>query len=167
MDTIDAILKAASARADEAEVFLSTGESIGAELSRDRVRIGQAGHATGLGIRVFTNGRVGASSTNDPARWEACLDAALAAMRLADPQPWDGLPAPADLPDIPLAVDPSLTLEPATVAGLLTSMRAGAASHPEAVVTAGFFVYGVVEVAEPAQEEALNRADAQYPEVTE
>lgn len=137
MDTIDAILKAASTRVDEAEVFLSTGESISAELSRDQVRVGQAGYSTGLGIRVFANGRVGASSTNDPLRWEACLDAALAAMRLSDPQPWDGLPAPVTLPDTPLAVDPSLTLEPARVAGLLTSMQAGAGSHPEAVVTAG------------------------------
>lgn len=137
MDTIEAILKAASARSDEAEVFLSTGESIGAELSRDRVRIGQAGYATGLGIRVFANGRVGASSTNDLSRWEACLDAALAAMRLSDPQPWQGLPAPATLPGTPLAFDPSLSLEPGTVADLLASMQSGAASHPEAVVTAG------------------------------
>ncbi|KQT61242.1 MULTISPECIES: 3-oxoacid CoA-transferase subunit A [unclassified Aureimonas] len=35
---------------------------------------------------------------------------------------------------------------------------------PEAVVTPGIFVQGLVEVAEPAQEEVLNRADAVYPE---
>ncbi len=137
MDEIDAILRAASGRAEEAEVFFSTSESIGAELSRDRVRVGQAGHAMGLGIRVFAQGRVGASSTNDPGRWEACLDAALAAMRLADPQPWEGLPMPVALPGTPLALDPSLSPAPATVAGLLASMQEGAASHPEAVVTAG------------------------------
>ncbi len=34
---------------------------------------------------------------------------------------------------------------------------------PEAVVTPGIFVQGVVEVADPAQEEALNRAGAAYP----
>ena len=137
MDTIDAILKAASSRAAEAEVYLSTGESVGAELSRDRVRIGQAGHSTGLGIRVFDDGRVGASSTNDPSRWEACLEAALAAMRLADPQPWEGLPAPVALPTDPLAFDAGVTLAPGTVAALLESMQAGAATHPEAAVTAG------------------------------
>jgi len=34
---------------------------------------------------------------------------------------------------------------------------------PEQVVTPGIFVNTVVEVAEPAQEEALNRAEAVYP----
>ena len=38
---------------------------------------------------------------------------------------------------------------------------------PEQVITPGIFVQGIVEVPSPAQEEALNRADAQYPEVTE
>lgn len=37
---------------------------------------------------------------------------------------------------------------------------------PEAVVTPGIFVQGVVEVPHPAQEEDLNRAKAVYPEVT-
>jgi 3-oxoadipate CoA-transferase, alpha subunit len=36
---------------------------------------------------------------------------------------------------------------------------------PEAVITPGIFVQGVVEVANPAQEEDLNRAGAVYPEV--
>ncbi len=36
---------------------------------------------------------------------------------------------------------------------------------PEQVVTPGIFVSGIVEVASPAQEEALNRANAIYPEV--
>ena len=35
---------------------------------------------------------------------------------------------------------------------------------PEAVVTPGIFVQGIVEVANPAQEETLNRAGARYPE---
>ncbi|WP_431298655.1 3-oxoacid CoA-transferase subunit A [Tabrizicola sp. BL-A-41-H6] len=35
---------------------------------------------------------------------------------------------------------------------------------PEAVVTPGIFVQGLVEVANPAQEEDLNRANARYPE---
>ena len=37
---------------------------------------------------------------------------------------------------------------------------------PEAVVTPGIFVDAIVEVANPAQEEDLNRANAYYPEVT-
>ncbi|MCB1397961.1 MAG: 3-oxoacid CoA-transferase subunit A [Rhodobacter sp.] len=38
------------------------------------------------------------------------------------------------------------------------------AIDPEAVVTPGIFVQGVVEVANPVQEEDLNRANARYPE---
>jgi 3-oxoadipate CoA-transferase alpha subunit len=38
---------------------------------------------------------------------------------------------------------------------------------PEAVITPGIFVQGVVEVPDPAQEETLNRARARYPEAAE
>jgi 3-oxoadipate CoA-transferase, alpha subunit len=38
---------------------------------------------------------------------------------------------------------------------------------PEVVITPGIFVRGLVEVPNPAQEEALNRANARYPEVAE
>lgn len=41
------------------------------------------------------------------------------------------------------------------------------AIDPEAVVTPGIFVQGLVEVANPAQEEVLNRANARYPEVAQ
>lgn len=37
--------------------------------------------------------------------------------------------------------------------------------EPESVITPGIFVDALVEVADPAQEEALNRANASYPEV--
>jgi 3-oxoadipate CoA-transferase alpha subunit len=37
---------------------------------------------------------------------------------------------------------------------------------PEEVITPGIFVQGIVEVPAPAQEEALNRANAHYPEVS-
>ena len=38
---------------------------------------------------------------------------------------------------------------------------------PEAVITPGIFVQGVVQIANPAQEETLNRAGAYYPEVAQ
>lgn len=38
---------------------------------------------------------------------------------------------------------------------------------PETVITPGIFVQGLVEVANPAQEETLNRANARYPQVAE
>nr|WP_010394599.1 3-oxoacid CoA-transferase subunit A [Paracoccus sp. TRP] len=47
----------------------------------------------------------------------------------------------------------------------VTQVVAPGGIDPEHVVTPGIFVDGVVEVANPAQEEALNRANAVYPEV--
>lgn len=52
-----------------------------------------------------------------------------------------------------------------TVAQVSHAVEAGGID-PEAVVTPGIFVDAIVEVANPAQEEALNRADDHYPEVT-
>ncbi|PZO63032.1 MAG: 3-oxoadipate CoA-transferase [Paracoccus denitrificans] len=52
-----------------------------------------------------------------------------------------------------------------TVAQVSHAVEAGGID-PEVVVTPGIFVDAIVEVANPAQEEALNRADAHYPEVT-
>lgn len=37
---------------------------------------------------------------------------------------------------------------------------------PESVITPGIFIDGIVEIADPAQEEDLNRANAYYPKVT-
>lgn len=37
---------------------------------------------------------------------------------------------------------------------------------PESVITPGIFIDGIVEIAHPAQEEDLNRANAHYPKVT-
>lgn len=47
----------------------------------------------------------------------------------------------------------------------VSSLVAPGGIDPEAVVTPGIFVQGVVEVADPAQEEVLNRQGAVYPEV--
>lgn len=51
-----------------------------------------------------------------------------------------------------------------TVAQVTEIVEAGGID-PENVVTPGIFVQGVVAVADPAQEEDLNRSDAHYPEV--
>jgi 3-oxoadipate CoA-transferase alpha subunit len=51
-----------------------------------------------------------------------------------------------------------------TIAQVSQAVPAGGID-PEAVITPGIFVQGIVEVANPQQEEILNRADAAYPEV--
>jgi len=58
---------------------------------------------------------------------------------------------------------PLMAMAAARTVAQVTRAVAPGGIDPEHVVTPGIFVSGIVEVANPAQEEALNRADAVYP----
>ena len=58
---------------------------------------------------------------------------------------------------------PLMAMAAARTVAQVTQAVAPGGIDPEHVVTPGIFVSGIVEVANPAQEEALNRADAAYP----
>jgi PmbA protein len=136
MELIDAILRAGAAKADEVEVYISEGESVSADLKRDRIENAGGSKGFGIGIRVIVGGRIGVSSTASPRDWEACLASALASARLAHPQGWGGLPGPAPLPDSPQINDASLRLDAGTARSICMEMLAGAAEH-DAAVTGG------------------------------
>lgn len=136
MELIEAILRTGAARADEVEVYISEGESVSADLKRDLIENAAGSKGFGIGIRVVVGGRIGVSSTANPEKWEACLDAALASARLAHPQEWGGLPGPASLPDAPPINDPSLRLDAEATRSICMEMLAGAAEH-DATVTGG------------------------------
>lgn len=61
---------------------------------------------------------------------------------------------------------PLMCMAAATTIVQVSRIVAPGGIDPEAVVTPGIFVQGLVEVANPAQEEVLNRANARYPEVS-
>ncbi len=61
---------------------------------------------------------------------------------------------------------PLMCMAAATTIVQVSELVAPGAIDPEAVITPGIFVQGVVEVPEPAQEEVLNRSQARYPEMT-
>lgn len=61
--------------------------------------------------------------------------------------------------------NPLMCMAAATTIVQVTRIVEPGAIDPETVVTPGIFVQGVVQVADPAQEEDLNRANARYPEV--
>lgn len=136
MELIDAILRTGAAKADEVEVYVSEGESVSADLKRNQIENAAGSKGFGIGIRVVVGGRIGVSSTANPKQWEACLDAALASARLANPQEWGGLPGPSSLPDVPPINDPSLRLNAETTRSICAEMLAGAAEH-DAAVTGG------------------------------
>ena len=60
--------------------------------------------------------------------------------------------------------NPLMCMAASVAIAQVTRIGAPGSIDPEAVVTPGIFVQGVVEVANPAQEEILNRAGARYPE---
>ena len=62
--------------------------------------------------------------------------------------------------------NPLMCMAGATTIVQVSQIVEPGAIDPEAVITPGIFVQGLVEVPNPAQEESLNRAQAHYPEAT-
>lgn len=134
---IEDILARGSAIADEVEVHIVRGRAVSADLKRRQVSRAAESRHFGLSIRTIQEGRIGSSSTSNPAEWERCLDAALASGSLATPQPWNGLPDPVPLDPRPIAYDPSLTPDPAVIREILSGMIEGASAHPVEVTSGG------------------------------
>jgi PmbA protein len=133
---IEELIREGEKSVDEVEVFYVEGESVSADLKRKKVSLATTSRDCGLGIRTIHKGRIGSSSTNNPAEWRECLKAAVASGKLATPQNWEGLPGPADISLTPMALDPDLRVERDVARDLLEKMLAGAQEH-DAEVTAG------------------------------
>ncbi|MFA5330986.1 MAG: metallopeptidase TldD-related protein [Methanoregula sp.] len=137
MEWIENLIRAGSKKANEVEAFYFEGASVSADLRQNTVSLCSSSVDVGLMIRIIDKGRIGSSTTNNPERWEACLDAAIAGSRLATPQEWKGLPGPAAIPKTDLAFDPEIPADPATAKDLIARMLDGASHHPESAVTSG------------------------------
>jgi PmbA protein len=136
-ELVETILAAGRRRCDEVEVFIVEGRSVEAELKRSLIGEATESFSRGIGIRTIDDGRIGASSTNDPSRWKECLDAALAGGKFSTPQEWHGLPGPAVLDREVPVFDPRVTVDPGRARELLGEMLAGASAHPAEVVGGG------------------------------
>lgn len=135
--SVDQILKAAEGRVDEAEICISSGNSLSADLKREKIEIGSMADESGIVIRIIKDGQIGISSTDNPATWKKCLDAAIASARFSDRVDWKGLPGPEDLPKESLANDPSVNPEPGLLKDLIDRMLTGASSWPAEVTGGG------------------------------
>ncbi len=134
--SVDEILKAAETRVDEAEVCISSARILSADLKREKIEIGSMADESGIVIRVITDGKIGISSTDNPAMWQKCLDAAIASARFSDRVDWKGLPGPENLPRERLAYDPEVRPEPGLLRDLIDRMLSGASAH-QAEATGG------------------------------
>jgi PmbA protein len=137
VDDLDRILDYGSGKADEVEVYYARGKAISADLKRDKVTAASESRSAVLTVRVIRQGRIGTSSTNDPARWKDCVHAALDSANLASPQPWEGLPGPTLGDPGPLAYDPDLPMDPVAVQGLLNDLKEGASTFRDVEITSG------------------------------
>lgn len=137
VELIERILAAGGKAAQEVEVYLVEGTGISAELKREKVSIATGSRDWGVSIRTIDNGRIGVSATSSPAKWEECLAASLASMRLATPQEWKGLPDPAELRGDAPSFDDRVVPEPPAAQELIAGMLEGAGKHPVAKVTSG------------------------------
>lgn len=137
MELIEEILKYGRTRAEEVEVYVAESESVSTDLKKKQVENAGGSEGFGIGVRVIDHGRIGVSATSSRDEWRRCVDAAVASAKLAHPQEWKGLPAPAALPDAPAIFDPSLSLDPAWCRKVLEGMLDGVEEHDAAVTGGG------------------------------
>lgn len=133
---IDQILKYGKDKADETEVFYVESHSLGVELKRQKIEIGAESVESGLVIRTIKDGKIGVSSTDNPARWKVCFDASIASSKFSDQIDWKGLPGPEDISQAPLAHDDSIIIEPEPLHDLIARIVEGASRYP-VEITAG------------------------------
>ncbi|WP_321506036.1 TldD/PmbA family protein [uncultured Methanoregula sp.] len=136
MDWIDQLIQEGTKTVDEVEIYYGEGTSVSADLKKRTVHLATNSMDCGLGIRVIHHGQIGSSSTSNPGQWRECLAAAIASSKLATPQPWEGLPAPEPLPEVPVSFDSSMKIEPECARDLLSRMLEGADAH-KADITSG------------------------------
>jgi PmbA protein len=137
VELIERILAAGERSAQEIEVYLVEGKGVSAELKRDAVAMATGSRDWGLSIRTIDHGQIGVSSTSSPGKWEECLGAAVASMRLATPQEWKGLPEPVELRREAPSFDDRVVPEPSAAQGFLSGMIEGGRRHPGAKITSG------------------------------
>jgi PmbA protein len=131
---IDAILRAGDAVADEVEVYYAESRSVSVDLKRTVIGEAHESRSRGIGIRTIAGGHIGTSSTDDPARWQECLDAAMASGRLATAQAWDGLPGPARLAgEVPI-FDSRVVPDVEAARRIADDLLLGAAEHDAEVI---------------------------------
>ncbi len=136
-EIVSEIIEAGLSSVNEVEVALVSGESVSIELKRSIPAHAGESHGCALIIRVIDSGRIGASSTSNPAEWATCLKSAISSAHLAEPVSWGGLPDPVPLKGVPLAFDGSVKTDPEIALSFCNRLLDGASAFPDAEVVGG------------------------------
>ena len=92
---LERTLAYARGKTSAAEVMVSEGESTPVGFEADKLKEISTRQTWGIGIRVFVDGRMGVSSTNDPDRVEELVDRAIELARFG-PESALTLPSPSN-----------------------------------------------------------------------
>ena len=136
--SIENVLRAGEADADEIEVYFTTSNDLSLEQRASDVSSVFEHAGKSVYIRVLKDHKIGVSGTSDITRWKDCLHAALSSAKLAEPVP-DSFTF-SEKCAVPKGRDPfdvSLEISPETAADYLKRMNEGAAEHKEARVVSG------------------------------
>ncbi len=85
---MDKITAYAKSKVKNYELFYSKAEHLTAELMNDKIDFINEGNTHGLGVRVFIDGRLGVSYTNDLETFKQCVDNAIKIAKASKPDPF-------------------------------------------------------------------------------
>ena len=120
MALLERTLSYARTRTTAAEVFASEGESTPVGFEADKLKEFSTRQTWGLGIRVFVDGRMGVSSTNDPDKVEELVDRAI---ELAQFGPESDLTLPTPSPETPAIQTYDPAIEEVTAEAMVDAGR--------------------------------------------
>ena len=103
---VETIIQKAMEKADGAQAILTTQETSAVDFENDRLKSAESSQRTNIHVKVIKDGKVGTSSTTDPADIEGVVGRALEAAAFGSPAHFE-LPGPGELD--PLRIfDPEL-----------------------------------------------------------
>ena len=103
---VETIIQKAMEKADGAQAILTTQETSAVDFENDRLKSAESSQRTNIHVKVIKDGKVGTSSTTDPADIEGVVGRALEAAEFGSPAHFE-LPGPGELD--PLRIfDPEL-----------------------------------------------------------
>lgn len=103
---VESIIQKAMETADGAQAFMVTQETSAVDFENDRLKSAVSSQRTSLHVKVIKDGKVGTSSTTDPADVEGVVSRALEAAEFGSPARFE-LPEPGELNPVKI-FDPEL-----------------------------------------------------------
>ncbi len=134
---VEAIVAQAMTRAQAAQAVVNRRAESDVQFEHDRLKSAAASQRTEITVRVIVDGKVGASSTTDPADIEGVVARALEAAEFGSPAHFE-MPGPAELAAV-ATVDPELRdlARPEMIALGQSMMEMVKASNPAILAAAG------------------------------